>query len=364
MQAGTFSSSSSSSGSSSEDDDGMDSHSRDASSDDDGDADVNNVPGAADDSSGRKLQQLGQVVDRPTQRQQQQQQQQWRLSSAWSVLELLVTALTAQQQVLLLATSNIPVEQLPHDMQQFFNWPSRTARSYTCQQQQQQQQQVVCADHAVVQTCCLLGNSDGCRSSIEHSQLQSSPAALPAHQQAADSAIDRALLAAGLLYQQANSLTTTGPPGAAACEHDAALPAPAAAGAAAVHPEHHAAQAVMTAGVNKQQGRPDVAGANPLQQQPLPVTQQQQLQHREEVQQPCEQQQLALMPLNEADKERATQLYQQVSQCTELLAAAASGHSSCKLCVHVTRYDWRLNIAGTHLLPECDRSSSSVALQA
>jgi hypothetical protein len=75
----------------------------------------------------------GTPPSRTGRKQQQEQQQQpeplLQFSAAWSVFEQQLAMLHSRQRLLILATSQLPVEELPHEMQQLFGW----------RQQQQQQ---------------------------------------------------------------------------------------------------------------------------------------------------------------------------------------------------------------------------------
>lgn len=105
--------------------------------------------------------------------QQKQQCQQLRLSTAWSVFEQQLAAVSgAQQSVLVLATCQLPAEVLPHDIQQVFGDSKQTEHQSLLQQEQQGCEVEPAAGlfstsnstSATIQTCCCCRDT-GCSSS-------------------------------------------------------------------------------------------------------------------------------------------------------------------------------------------------------
>lgn len=74
-------------------------------------------------------------------RQEVEQCGQLRLSAAWSTFEQQLAVLNRQRQLLVLATSHLPVDQLPAEIQQLFGWEGAAAVRAPGPQRQQQQQQ-------------------------------------------------------------------------------------------------------------------------------------------------------------------------------------------------------------------------------
>lgn len=176
---------------------------------------------------------------RPQRGMRQQQQQQagsgsdlLQVSAAWSVFEQQLSALHNQRrQLLVLATTHLPVEQLPQEVQQLFGWTAATGK----QQQQQGQQHFGSASQLQLPAGRDAAGWGGVRRA-EHLQLSSSrtiqlcervwprdsgsstPDAAAA-KAALKEALDRAIhLAAGLLLADSSSTGSSGSEGVCVAE--------------------------------------------------------------------------------------------------------------------------------------------------
>ena len=103
---------------------------------------------------------------RRQQRRRWQQQPELSLSSAWSVFEQQLAALHSQQRALLiLATTQLPVQSLPGELQQLFGWQAEQAHAAAAAQQQHppqsqmQQEDAGCSSRGMSSSSCCSGRT-------------------------------------------------------------------------------------------------------------------------------------------------------------------------------------------------------------